>query len=118
MLTLTRPCFLFASAAPTADELVVLVEIPEAQRPPADERGVREERPVFFLDDVVQLRRETGRRDRTGVPSRCCEIEIALAHSFVFRGKFASTLFGDTLAVGRHEPLAGLDELRQRRFGI
>src|SRR5437016_6382021 len=58
------------------EELVMLGEIPQFQRPVLEEREIRHKRPVFVLDQRPQFRSHTGSADRTVVPAHNCLLRI------------------------------------------
>src|SRR5258708_6181341 len=75
-----------------AHVVVRFLEIPQAQRPPAHECRVGDERPVFFSDRVPQFGREARGRNWARVPARGRLFEVAVAVPLVFLRQFPPAL--------------------------
>src|SRR5690349_435116 len=88
-----------AICAVAADEMIRLVKIPQAQRPPTDERGIGDKRPVFFLDLIPDFGGEPRRADRAGIPTGGSQVEIAVPVPLVFLRQFLASFFHGPLAI-------------------
>src|SRR6185437_8275698 len=58
-----------AERAGIAEEVIVLIHLPELVRPEAARLGCTDERVILVLDDVPELHREPRRADRRDVPA-------------------------------------------------
>ena len=68
-----------AISAVAADELIMLVEVPQAARPVGDEGDIGHQRPVFGLDLVPQFGGHAGGGDGAGVPAPGGLLDVAFA---------------------------------------
>ena len=98
--------------------LIVLVEIPQPQRPAADKRHIGYQRPVVILDLRPQLGGQARRADGARVPGIGRFGARALQGILCGCGEFRAACLERALAIGGDQALHGFDQRRQRRFGV
>src|SRR5438128_7478164 len=83
--------------------LIRLLEIPEPSRPCSSFTVVvRNQRPIFSLDDGPQLGCHPRRADWVGIPGIRGFLTQALTRGLAGLGKFSSPLLEDALAITCH----------------
>src|SRR5262249_14484169 len=98
-----------AVGAMSADEMVVLVEIPQAERPLAHKGYIGNQRPVFVAELVPDLSRQARSAHRSGVPPGRGGVEIPVAVACPLGGVPGSALLDGALAIGRDQLPARFD---------
>ena len=132
MDTLSRPCFLFAMAAPkrgrgqiadafaarAADELIMLREIPKAQRPVADPERIGHQRPIFILDLSPQFRRQARGGNGTGVPGVRSGGSGLIQRLRLSLRELGGARLNGLLAIVGEQALHGFDQRRHGGFRV
>src|SRR4030095_11918141 len=101
-----------------ADVVIVPGEVPELERPMVHEVRVRDERPVFTLDLIPQLRRQASRRDRAGVPAMRSLLDVEIARVLCGFGEAGTALLEYATPFRRDQFAATFDQRRQRGLGV
>src|SRR6186997_707734 len=99
-----------AVRAVSADELMMLPEVPQPRRPKALEYVARNERPVLPLDLAPDFRRQPGCGDGARVPAPCRFTQGLVVTAPGVPGEARSALVEDSPAIRRNETLARVDE--------